>query len=97
MYFLKQYYWTSFFFVLLFFLSSLCVIQAQKIALTPEKKLMLAAIETSMISIDGGVFIMGCTADQGAECTKDEFPVHQVLISSFRLSKQSLLKVFGKQ
>jgi hypothetical protein len=53
MYFLKQYYWTSFFFVLLFFLSSLCVIQAQKIALTPEKKLMLAAIETSMISIDG--------------------------------------------
>jgi formylglycine-generating enzyme required for sulfatase activity len=96
MYFLMQYYWTGFFFVLLFFLSSLCVIQAQKIALTPEKKLMLAAIETSMISIDGGVFIMGCTADQGAECTQDEFPVHQVQISSFRFSKTELTQGIWK-
>ncbi len=30
---------------------------------------------------------MGCTAEQGAECTQDEFPVHQVTVSSFRILK----------
>jgi sulfatase modifying factor 1 len=70
-----------------FFLSSLCVVQAQSISLTHEQKLMLGAIETSMISIYGGVFIMGCTSDQGSECTHDEFPIHKVQLSGFKLLK----------
>ena len=70
-----------------FFLSSFCVVQAQSISLTHEQKLMLGAIETSMISIYGGVFIMGCTSDQGSECTHDEFPIHQVQLSGFKLLK----------
>ena len=73
--------------LLLFLLSSWCVVQAQSIALTHEQKLMLAAIETSMVSIDGGIFTMGCTSDQGSECTHDEFPIHQVQLSGFKLLK----------
>ena len=80
---LKQFYLT----LRLFLLSSLFVVQAQSIPLTHEQKLMLTAIETSMISIDGGIFTMGCTSDQGAECTHDEFPIHQVQISNFKLLK----------
>ena len=71
----------------LFFLSSWCVVQAQSIALTHEQKLMIKEIETSMISIEGGIFTMGCTSDQGAECTHDEFPIHQVQLSGFKLLK----------
>ena len=80
---LKQFYLS----LCVFFLSSWCVIEAQSISISDEQKLMLAAIETSMISIEGGVFIMGCTSDQGAECTQDEFPIHRVQLSGFKLLK----------
>lgn len=73
--------------LLLFLLSSWRVVQAQSIALTHEQKLMIKEIEKSMISIDGGIFTMGCTSDQGSECTHDEFPIHQVQLSDIKLLK----------
>jgi len=71
----------------LFLLSSWCVVQAQSNSISHEQKLILNAIETSMTPIEGGVFSMGCTSDQGTECTHDEFPIHQVHLSSFKLLK----------
>lgn len=43
-------------------------------------------IEDSMIKIEGGSFLMGCTTEQN-NCNKDEFPVHNVSIHPFYLNK----------
>ena len=87
MYYNKGFYWKYSITLLLFIHLLLGDIQAQSNASTNENKLLIHAIEISMISIDGGVFTMGCTSDQGSECTHDEFPIHQVQLSSFKLLK----------
>jgi len=43
--------------------------------------------EPEMILVDGGTFIMGCTAEQGEKCFNNEKPEHQVTVSSFKISK----------
>ena len=41
----------------------------------------------SMISVPGGTFDMGCTAEQTqSDCVSPEFPVHTVTLSSFQIS-----------
>ena len=50
-------------------------------------KIALQHLEASMMKVEGGEFQMGCTGDQGSECTKDELPVHMVSISEFRILK----------
>ena len=52
----------------------------------------LAVTVTSLVSLDfvnveGGTFSMGCTGEQGTECEEDEFPVHEVVVNSFSISK----------
>jgi formylglycine-generating enzyme required for sulfatase activity len=47
---------------------------------------MLRAHLPEMITIAGGSYSMGCTAEQGAEC-KDERPPQQASVGSFKLSK----------
>ena len=71
-------------------------IYAQSVLESNNKDASIHAIESSMILIDAGIFKMGCTADQGAECTHDEYPVHQVHISSFRLLKTELTQGMWK-
>ena len=41
-----------------------------------------------MVVVEGGTFTMGCTPEQGNDCHhKDEYPAHQVRISSFEIGK----------
>lgn len=47
----------------------------------------LQGIENNMVRIPEGAFMMGCTADQAFDCAPNEEPLHQVQISSFRLSR----------
>lgn len=41
----------------------------------------------NMVLVKGGTFTMGCTSEQGRDCNNSEFPVHQVSLSDFYLSK----------
>ena len=40
----------------------------------------------TMVSVKGGTFMMGATAEQGDEYNEDERPVHQVTVSDFYIS-----------
>ncbi len=44
-------------------------------------------IELQFITIQGGTFTMGCTAENEDECNFDEFPRRQVTVSTFEISK----------
>ncbi len=41
----------------------------------------------TFVTVDGGSFNMGCTSPNQDECNYDEFPVRQVTVSSFQISK----------
>ncbi len=62
--------------------------------------LLIQSIEYNMIMIDGGTFNMGCTMD--VRSVGDEFPVHEVTVSTFYLNKyevtlEQFLSVSSKQ
>jgi formylglycine-generating enzyme required for sulfatase activity len=40
-----------------------------------------------MVNVEGGTFMMGCTSEQGQDCSDNENPVHQVTISSYYIGK----------
>jgi formylglycine-generating enzyme required for sulfatase activity len=41
----------------------------------------------NMIFVEGGTFMMGCTAEQGEECFEAEKPAHLVTLDSFYMGK----------
>jgi len=47
--------------------------------------------DTAMIFVEGGVFTMGCTSEQGNECTDErwasEYPAHSVTVGDFYICK----------
>lgn len=51
------------------------------------RQIMIDKLDQSMILVEGGTFQMGATPDQGADCSKDELPVHSVQISDFYMLK----------
>lgn len=44
-------------------------------------------VEPEMVFVQGGTFLMGCTAEQGDDCYDWEKPAHQVTVSSFNIGK----------
>lgn len=52
-----------------------------------ESDLFLSRIAMQMVSVQGGAFIMGCTAEQGSDCYDGESPAHRVSLSSFSIGK----------
>jgi formylglycine-generating enzyme required for sulfatase activity len=40
-----------------------------------------------MVLVKGGTFTMGCTAEQGGDCQRNESPAHQVTLSDFYIGK----------
>ena len=40
-----------------------------------------------MVFVEGGTFMMGCTAEQEGYCLENEIPDHQVLVSDFSIGK----------
>lgn len=45
------------------------------------------AVAPEMVVVEGGTFIMGCTAEQGYDCNGYENPAHGVTLSSFYIAK----------
>lgn len=43
-----------------------------------------------MISVEGGTFTMGATAEQAGEYNEDELPVHEVTVSSFYIAENEV-------
>jgi formylglycine-generating enzyme required for sulfatase activity len=43
--------------------------------------------DLGFVTIQGGTFIMGCTIDNEDDCNYDEYPLHQVTLSTFQISK----------
>lgn len=48
---------------------------------------VLQTLKDNMVYVAGGTFTMGCTDEQGSDCSEDEKPVHQVTLSSFKMGK----------
>ena len=44
-------------------------------------------LNIEMVAVQGGTFMMGCTSEQGDDCTDEEKPAHQVTVSNFHISK----------
>ena len=58
-------------------------------------------VEPEMVFVEGGTFTMGCTSEQGNDCSDEEKPAHQVTLSSFYIGKYEVtqaqwLAVMGK-
>jgi len=50
----------------------------------------------NMALVQGGVFSMGCTNEQGSDCWDDEKPAHQVTVSSFYIGKYEVTQAQWK-
>ena len=62
----------------------ICKIKAENIADNIETR---SNLNVEMIAVQGGTFTMGCTSEQGEDCSADEKPVHRVTISDFYIGK----------
>ena len=49
-----------------------------------------------MVLVEGGVFTMGCTSEQGGDCDDDKKPAHQVTVSSFYIGKYEVTQALWK-
>ena len=43
--------------------------------------------QPEMILVEGGRFVMGCTPEQGGDCSSGEYPAHAVNVGSFHIGK----------
>ena len=50
---------------------------------SPNKSQIIDNLISNMVNVDGGTFTMGATPEQGSEAKSDEYPTHQVTLSSF--------------
>lgn len=51
---------------------------------------LLDKIASQMVEVEGGIFQMGATREQGNEACDDEKPVHSVKVDTFRISKYTV-------
>lgn len=49
-----------------------------------------------MIYVKGGTFTMGCTSEQGADCTDDEKPAHSVTLSDYYMGETEVTQALWK-
>jgi formylglycine-generating enzyme required for sulfatase activity len=54
-------------------------------------------VEIEMIFVQGGLFTMGCTYEQGKDCESDEKPLHQVPLNDFYISKYEVTQALWKE
>jgi formylglycine-generating enzyme required for sulfatase activity len=59
---------------------------------TPQQKWF----EPEMVFVEGGTFMMGCTAEQEANCANSEKPAHSVTVSSFSIGRYELTQAQWK-
>jgi formylglycine-generating enzyme required for sulfatase activity len=49
-----------------------------------------------MVLVEGGMFTMGCTEEQGQDCYRDEKPSHLVTVDSFYMSKYEVTQAMWR-
>ncbi len=52
-----------------------------------ERNEILQNLVNNMVSVEGGTFLLGATAEQGDDAEGDESPAHQVTVSSYSIGK----------
>lgn len=55
-----------------------------------ESSNQVEKLPENMVFVKGGNFTMGCTAEQGSDCSSDEKPTHQVTLRDFYLGKHEV-------
>ena len=54
---------------------------------SPNKSQIIDNLISNMVNVDGGTFTMGATPEQSSEAKSDEYPTHQVTLSSFCIGR----------
>jgi formylglycine-generating enzyme required for sulfatase activity len=63
---------------------------------TKIEKKVLDIAEPDMVFVQGSMFTMGCTSEQGNDCLDREKPAHRVTVSSFNISKYEITQAQWK-
>ncbi len=53
-------------------------------------------VEFKMVWVEGGTFMMGCTREQGEDCSDDEKPVHSVTLSSYYIGETEVTQALWR-
>jgi formylglycine-generating enzyme required for sulfatase activity len=62
--------------------------KAKQVAVAEAKrKRVIEQALKQFVSVSGGMFTMGCTAEQGGDCDDDEKPAHTVTLKDFSIGK----------
>jgi sulfatase modifying factor 1 len=56
-------------------------------ARSADKAHVLQRIADNIVAVEGGTFTMGCTEEQGSECSGREKPAHSVTLSNYSIGK----------
>ena len=52
-------------------------------------------VEFKMVKVEGGTFTMGATPEQGSDADSDEYPAHQVTLSTYSIGETEVTQPFG--
>lgn len=75
---------------------NLCNNPKPSIHLAPQQNNTNSKFDIEMIKVQGGTFIMGCTAEQGKDCEDFEKPAHQVTVDDFYIGKFEITQKLWK-
>jgi sulfatase modifying factor 1 len=53
-------------------------------------------VSFTMVRVQGGTFTMGCTAEQGEDCSDNESPAHQVTLSDYRIGETEVTQALWR-
>jgi len=56
----------------------------------PSVKPLVPSINIDMVFVKGGIFTIGCTQEQGKDCSVKEKPVHSVTLNDFQIGKYEI-------
>lgn len=72
------------------------VIDDVEIQVIFKQKQMLNAIIDNMVKVEGGTFTMGATSEQGSDAYDYEYPIHQVTLGDYYISKYEVTQSVWK-
>ena len=67
---------------------------AQKVPKT--QTITVNGVSFKMIAVQGGIFTMGCTSEQGSDCGSDESPSHRVTLSGYCIGETEVTQALWK-
>ena len=65
--------------------------------LTNTKNIFEDIAKIEMVFVQGDIFTMGCTKEQGNDCSGDEKPAHQVMLSDYYIGKYEVTQGLWKK